>query len=188
MVLGRLESRTLAWARDRSGNLRRPRRVGRDAELGSAAVTRPTETIVEGCEEWVELGGDVLDPGVDLGTSLTNDAEDLLASLSSRDGVTLDLDVDVIFIQVVGGPRRNTTALFFGDLDAGTRLLLQGLDGGALTPDDVSTGRLGDRNFDGLLPESSISVLRFHETSSSTSRAAAPTVDPMCFTSSLRAC
>lgn len=83
MVLGRLESRTLAWARDRSGNLGRPCRVRRDAELGSAAVTRAAETIVEVCEEWVELGGDVLDPGVDLGTSLTDDAKDLLASLSS---------------------------------------------------------------------------------------------------------
>lgn len=104
------------------------------------------------CYEGEELGGDVLDPGVDLGRALADDIFDLLPRGGSGDRVALNLDVNVdIVVEVVRGAGGGRLLVVLGNIDLGTRLLLQGLDGGALTADDVGAGRLGNGDVDGLL-------------------------------------
>lgn len=125
--------------------------MGWNVDLSSAALAE-----VGVGQEWIELGGDVLDPGVDLGRSLADNVLDLLPRGGSRNRVALDLDVDVrIVIEVIEAGRGSVRVVLW-DLDAGTRLLLQGLDGGTSAADDVGAGRLGDGDEDCLLLQEGI--------------------------------
>ncbi|ROV91041.1 hypothetical protein VMCG_09603 [Cytospora schulzeri] len=151
----RLEDRSLSGCRGGRGCLGRPHVVGRDADLRAIGDTRPAEQVLPGSRnEGVELGGDAPDLGVHLGRAVANNLLDLLLREGGRDGVSFNLHVDVdIVVKLVG---MYAIPLVLWHLDAGSRLLLQGLDGGTLLSDDMGASGLGDGNLDGLLQSSKL--------------------------------
>lgn len=127
--------------------------MGRDAQLGSVTVAQlAKKTILRVLDEGVELGRDASDFGVNLGSSLPDDPKNFVLRLSGRDGVSLNFYVDVgVVVKIVARGRRRCVLVFLGDLDAGTSLLLQRLDGSALSADNVGASGAGNRDLDCLL-------------------------------------
>lgn len=98
-------------------------------------------------DEGEESSRDTTDFGLNIGTALTGNLLNLIASRGSGQSVALDNDIDLSIVVFVGG----RLVLNLGKLDSGTRLLLDLPDRRTAATDDVSASRLGDRDRDGDL-------------------------------------
>ncbi|KAI6760989.1 hypothetical protein HG530_009849 [Fusarium avenaceum] len=100
-----------------------------------------------------ESGRDASNLSLNIGRSLASYLEDLITSRSSREGITLNGNVNGgIVILLING----VVLVDLGKLDLGTGLLLEGLDHRTSLTNDVRTGRLGNGNFDSSLEDVSV--------------------------------
>lgn len=147
VVAGRDEDGALALVHGHVTAARSPNLVRRNTHLNTVGLVTVDMAVAGARNEGVELSRNTTKLGVDVGSALAGNLHNLVAGRSSRQGVALNEDIDGGVVILV----KSSTVLNLGKLDTGTRLLLDGLDGGTSLADDVGASRLGNRDLDGGL-------------------------------------